>query len=325
MKRLFIALTALLLFTAYAEAANRFAVCTTTCTWDASNTGMWSTTSGGATGASVPTSIDTAVLNGSTCVGGTTCTITVNANHNVQSLDFGSCSASTTGCILDFSVNNNNFEACAIDINGGGVRTFKMGSGTFTVTGCSALSTVWNADNASNMTFTPGTSTICVCGSNLSAVFDTAPGLTYNRINMSGFVRYAGGSGTTTVGTLNLIGPASFSMQSLRTWVVSTSFIATTTGSAPISIIGTTQGIAATLRFPSSTTFQWASIKDMDFTGSGSTPVASNSFNIGNNVGITITAPGAGGGGCILGGWLLWRDMPEHLNDNFPAWLDKAG
>ncbi len=31
-----------------------------------------------------------------------------------------------------------------------------------------------------------------------------------------------------------------------------------------------------------------------------------------------------GGGGCILGGWLLWRDLPQHLNDNFPAWLEKT-
>src|SRR5258708_36798458 len=89
----------LCLFTTVASAANRFAVCTTTCTWDGASTAMWSTSSGGATGASVPGASDPVIFDGSTCVGGTTCTTTVNTNPTIASLTMGSCTASTTGCI----------------------------------------------------------------------------------------------------------------------------------------------------------------------------------------------------------------------------------
>jgi hypothetical protein len=51
-------------------------------------------------------------------------------------------------------------------------------------------------------------------------------------------------------------------------------------------------------------------------------PVATSFFDQGQNTGITIN--GITSGGCILGGWLLWRDFHQDLNDNFPAWLDKA-
>ncbi len=40
-----------LLFFSPAEAANRFATCAATCTWDGSNTTMWGTTTGGTTAA----------------------------------------------------------------------------------------------------------------------------------------------------------------------------------------------------------------------------------------------------------------------------------
>ncbi len=73
-------------------------------------------------------------------------------------------------------------------------------------------------------------------------------------------------------------------------------------------------------------TLTWIGVDGVTFSG-GATFVANNSFNLGPNSGITINAPAGafgGGGGCILGGWLLWRDLPNNVNDNFPAWLDKA-
>ncbi len=110
-----------------------------------------------------------------------------------------------------------------------------------------------------------------------------------------------------------------------RTWNVTNSFVTTTTNALPALIYSnTTTNGQMIIKTPASTTMQWIGIKFIDFTGSGSTPVANNSFNYGGNTNVTINGPITGGGACIIGGWLLWRDMPEHLNDNFPAWLEKS-
>src|SRR6185312_14968270 len=113
MNRLFGLLLLALAFLASAapaEAANRFAVCSTTCTWDNTSTAMWSTTSGGATGASAPTASDAVIIDAATCVGGTTCTITTFAGTiSVQNITWGACTASTTGCIVKADTNNTNF------------------------------------------------------------------------------------------------------------------------------------------------------------------------------------------------------------------------
>ncbi len=163
MKRLILTLALFLDLTLSVDAANRFAVCVTTCTWDASSTTMWSTTSGGATGASVPGTSDSVVFDAATCVGGVTCTTTVNTNFTIQTLTMGACTASTTGCILDFSINNNSptFNTSGVNISGTGTRTLKMGSGTFSITGTSG---VWNAITVTNLTLTQGTSNISFSG-----------------------------------------------------------------------------------------------------------------------------------------------------------------
>src|SRR6266576_3994950 len=129
--KLILAAIFLLLSLCSADAANRFAVCTTTCTWDGASTAMWSTTSGGATGASVPGSADAVVIDNASCIGGTTCTITVNTNFNVLSLSITGCNASTTGCILDFSVNNNTVTIqTGFSITGTTNGSMKLGSAT---------------------------------------------------------------------------------------------------------------------------------------------------------------------------------------------------
>jgi len=90
-----------------AQAANRFLTCTTACTITAADTSIWGTASGG-TGASVPGSGDAVILDGNTCVGGTTCTATMGAAYNPtwQSFDMSACTASTSGCIFDANTNS---------------------------------------------------------------------------------------------------------------------------------------------------------------------------------------------------------------------------
>jgi len=75
-------------------------------------------------GRQFPVSADNVTLDAATCVGGTTCTITVNTNFNITALTMGACTASTTGCILDFSINNNNVTLTGglFDVSGTGTR-----------------------------------------------------------------------------------------------------------------------------------------------------------------------------------------------------------
>ena len=172
MKRFLLSLIAfgfLAVVSAPAEAANRYAVCSTTCTWDNSSTAMWCATDTGCTGATAPTSADDVFLNTNTCVGGTTCTITVNANLSINSLTMGTCTASTTGCILDFATNNNNITiAGGMSATGTGTRTLNMGNGVWT---WGAQGGNWNFITTAGLTLNPGSSSIVWVGSSTTTSF----------------------------------------------------------------------------------------------------------------------------------------------------------
>ena len=118
-------------------------------TWDASATTHWSTTTGGSSGASVPSSLDVANLDGSSGGG----TVTVNTNFTVGSIQMGTY----TG-ILDFSTNNNSPTLSNFSASGTSVRTLNMGSGTWTIT--SNNGAIFDINTATNMTLNAGTSTI---------------------------------------------------------------------------------------------------------------------------------------------------------------------
>jgi hypothetical protein len=127
-----------------------------------------------------------------------------------------------------------------------------------------------------------------------------------------------------TFATLNITAPnyvsfrfgATFSITNQITWSgTSTKQLFVETNSTVNTIISS----------PANAAITWATLEGMTFQGGG-THAATNSFDGLKNTGITITAPGPFGGSstCILGGWLLWRDLPNHINDNFPAWIDQA-
>jgi hypothetical protein len=214
MKRSFLGFFILLLLTLSASAANRFGICPTTCTWDASSTAMWSASSGGATGASVPGSADSVTFDAATCTGGTTCTITVNTDFNVFAITMGACTASTTGCILDFSANNNSPTLTTFNASGAGVRTIKMGSGTWTVSGTGIL---WFIPTNTNLTFTPGTSNLVfqVTGT-AGGSMQAAGGMVYGHVTLAPYVSLATAGifnfnvGSITIGTLDVSSPNYF-------------------------------------------------------------------------------------------------------------------
>ncbi len=330
MKRTLLGLILLLASAVGAHAANRFAVCTVTCTWDNSSTAMWSATSGGGTGASVPGTSDAVILDAATCVGGVTCTITVNTTVAVQSITMGACTASTTGCILDFSANNNNVTVTAtlgMGISGSGTRTINMGSGTFTLSGNGG--SVWDMATVTNLTLNAGGSTVLFSGTgNQGFSFGTKSMNIVTIGSRTGMLHVTDNSGAHTVATLNIIAPNTFyPAQNVTTTITNAmNFVGTQLQPIFIKIPDPSSAvIVSTISSASTSTCTWCAIRNITFTGAG-TFTANNSFNLQDNIGITFNGPSpfGGSGGCILGGWLLWRDLPNYINDNFPAWLEKA-
>ena len=117
-------------------------------TWDASSTANWSATSGGAGGASVPTSADSVTIDAASGSG----TITVNTNFTITTFTTGAMNMT-----LDFSVNNNSPTIGTLNFAGTGTRTINMGNGVWTFTG-----TVFTANNFTNCTLNQGNSSV-VC------------------------------------------------------------------------------------------------------------------------------------------------------------------
>lgn len=322
MKRLFFVCAFFALTIGGAEAAARFGICATTCTWDNASTAMWSDSSGGATGFSAPTTVDTVTFDGNTCVGGTTCTITVNANLSINSLAMGTCTASTTGCILDFSANNNNIifghAATSFNIGGTGVRRLNMGSGTWSFANVSTA-TMWNSAPATNLTLNANSSTIVTNHTNTTATvtFSTDTTLTLNNLTINA---------NSSIGTLLFVGgPINFTNLTIN----APNYIDFNGGGqfniTTLNVNGTAITNNIGLFFPQ---FQVSSTVVATYAwlrgGVCNTVTFASSVNGGLNSGCLTTAPAGSTTACILGGWLLWRDMPGNLNDNFPAWLDKA-
>jgi hypothetical protein len=268
---------------------------------------MWSTSTGGATGASVPGSGDAVILDAATCVGGTTCTITVNTNPTVQNITMGACTASTTGCVLDFSANNNNVQVQQFNCTGTGTRRLNMGNGTWTLTG-GGLTTVWDCATTTNLTFNANGSTLAfsATGASTNRTWNTG-GLTYNSVTVAEgtparqFTVF--GSGV-TVATLAITGPITFNINGGHTLNVTNAFsLAGTPGTGGF-LLKSSSTTTATISVPSgSVSFSWLAINAIAFTG-GATFTATNSFDLNGNTGISIsgTPTSGGGGGKIIGG-----------------------
>ena len=300
MIRFLILLTALLLSTVSADAANRFAVCVSTCTWN--TTATWSTTSGGATGASVPGSADAAILDAATCVGGVTCTLTVDATVTVQSITMDLCTASTTGCILDFSANNNNVTlSLSFSSTGTGTRTLNMGNGLWTVQGFN--NNTWNYTTVTNFTHNANGSTLSFIPSSATPTgqinFITG-GKTFNIVTHSGVTNAAvfAISAGPTIATLQFTAPVNARFDSAAPTTVSNAFTWTGTSTNQNYIFSNSDNTSASVSAASGSTIQWAGIRRMTFTGN--TVLAPNSIDLHSNSGVTITAPT--GGARIIGG-----------------------
>lgn len=252
-------------------------------TWDASDTTHWAASSGGAGGQSVPGSSDTVTFDGSS--GGGTVTAGAAYSPNIQSITCGAFTGT-----LDFSANNNNVTlstATGFSGTGSGARTINLGSGTFTL---SSNAAVWDFSTVTNLTLSAASATI--------AFTNTAPG---------GLRNFIGGSGQ-SYGTVTVAAPSSnysrefrFTSGSYTTLTLGaglnvrfaasptiTTLTAEGTSAHPTVIMSSVISTARTLTV-TNTTLSWLALQDITF--SGGSPAATNSFDLGGNSGVTITAP----------------------------------
>jgi hypothetical protein len=258
-------------------------------TWDSTTTTHWSASTGGAGGAGVPGSADTVTFDGAS--GGGTVTLNFGGTITIQSLTCGAFTGT-----LDNSVNNNNITMTAnggFSGSGAGVRTFKLGTATYTLSGSSAS---WNINNAANLTFSGASSTITFTSGSGPRLLQTAATLTYGTLNLgscsgAGFYHFATGI---SLANLHITAPCTVEFATFATVNISNAFTWTGSASLPIGIISDGLGSQATIAAAAGSTASWCAFRDMAFTGS---PVASNSFDLLNNSGITITGPSAGASG----------------------------
>ncbi len=301
------ALLALLAMPSSANAVTKFIVlCATTCTWDNTNDTIWSTTSNGSNNTTHPTAADTVTIDASSCSGGTTCTITTNGTLAMSSLTMGACTASTTGCILDASVNNNNFNiGGTFSFTGTGTRTIKCGTGTFTVSGIP------------NVDFTTLTNATVTCGSVALVDGNTGTGTSTWALGGQTFGSFTAGANTnatavsfTTAFTLNttlsVTAPRNIGFLTSATATITGGFTLAGTATNPIYLFSNTSAnTAATLSMGAASTCNWCIFKGI--TASGSAITSTNSLNISTAISAgtnTVTGPAAagGGGGHIIGG-----------------------
>jgi hypothetical protein len=218
----------------------------------------------------------------------------------------GACTASTTGCVLDFSANNNNIQLQQFNCTGTGARRLNMGNGTWTLSG-GGLATVWDCATTTSLNFNANGSTLVfsATGASGARTWNTG-GLTYNTVTVAEgtpsrqFTVFGNG---TTVATLAVTGPITFNINGGHTLNVTNAFsLAGTPGTGGF-LLKSNSTTAGTISVPSgSVNFSWLAINAMTFTG-GATFTATNSFDLNGNTGITITgAPTSAGGGKIIGG-----------------------
>jgi hypothetical protein len=244
-------------------------------TWDSSTTTHWAASSNGAGGQSVPGSADAVTFDANSGGG----TVTPNFDITVQSITMGVFNGGT----LDFSANNNNVTLQVFNGSGAGVRAFKMGNGTWTVTGSS-----WSMLTTTSLTFSANSSSLVFTSSGV--VTFSGGAITYNivtvSITSSSIITF---NGSTSVATLN-INAAFVKFQSLATFTISTLNVLGTSG-APVLLQpdGNTNATLSVASNPPS--ISWAAIRGLTCSG-GATFTATNSFDVGNNSGITITPPG---------------------------------
>ena len=295
-----------------ADAANRWAVCNTACASGNTSTAMWSSVgSGGATGASAPTSADAVIIDGGTCVGGTTCTITTFAGTiSAQTITWGACTASTTGCIIDASVNNTSFtlggsSGYTFSGTGTGTRKWLAGTGTYALTHAGANGCFTMATTTSDQGSVFSGATWSCSGATTSTRTWAGGGFTFgpttfngNSSNGSTFI-----SGANTFSSLTINSPAWLSIGANQT--ITNALTATgSSSSSMVTMIGIGVDTPATISLGAASTATWLVLRSITTSGAAALN-ATNCTDLGRNTlanSGTCSAPAPTGGAHIIGG-----------------------
>lgn len=183
-------------------------------TWDAADTSHWSATSGGASGASVPTSSDTVTFDSNS---GAAATVTIGAAAAASSVTINksdltlthSAGSTVTGAVtLTAGTLNTNGQTCSwgsFSSSNSNTRTLTLGASAISLTG---TGTVWDCTTATNLTVTANTATITLATASSAARTFAGGGKSYGTLTYT--VASSPGSltvtGANTFGTLN-VGP----------------------------------------------------------------------------------------------------------------------
>ncbi len=290
--RFWLAIAVTLLFAGGAEAANRFWIGGTG-TWDNSGTAHWATTSGGGTCTCLPAPGDAVTFDAASGGGVVTVAAAIDTGNSILSLSWGNFTGT-----LDFDTNN---VAMTITGSGGfagsgtGTRKF-LGAGSswlFTINtsapslwSMTTTTNLYGSSDFTNMTITYTATTAFIRG------FLTG-GLHYGTFTVSTNSSQGGIniSGNATIDTLNFTGPGLLSIAAASTVTITNAFAWTVTGSAISTLISQGPGVLGTIHASAVSSLDKFAIRDITFNTSAVT--ATNSYDLGDNAGVTITAPAA--------------------------------
>lgn len=278
--------------------ANRFWVAGSG-TWDSSDTTHWSSATGGPGGASVPSSADVAIFDANSSGAVVTVTSSFNSNNTLSGIN---TTAASAGFTLDFSVNNPSATMNTFLAAGSGTRTINFGTGTFTMVVRSG--TVFDFGNVAGLTLSATQSTVII----------PPPDTNGLNVNLSlssknwGTINISTGSSQKAAGT-NLICAAGCTIETLTIGAPARLFIggAALSISNPISVSATSANPVVLIGGGSTITLGSAgsSASYCSFNGvvfGTNTLQATNSFDGGQNSGITFVSSGTSGGGFIVSG-----------------------
>lgn len=266
-------------------------------TWDASDTTHWAASSGTAGGQSVPGSADTVTFDGSS--GGGTVTVNVPGGITIQSYTFGAFTGTIDHATNNQDVTITGASGSALSGTGTATRTFNMGSGTWTIN-ATALATMVNFATITGLTLSAASCNLVLGGTNNGRrTITCGASTTWGNITFGG-----GGAGVyALVGvqtfnnvTIDASTSAKTILMASGTYTVSGTLSVTGSSvSRPVMIAINSDTGTTTIAHAAAMSLDWCVLRQMAFTGAGA-KTATNSLDMGNNSGITITNPSVGGG-----------------------------
>jgi hypothetical protein len=182
---------------------------------------------------------------------------------------------------------NNSLNATSFSSSNNNARTLIMGSGTWTLSGTNI---VWNCSTSTNLTLTPGTSTIVLSDTSTATRVFNGGGKTYNNLTIGGLTGtsafFLSGSNTFNTIASTKIVAHTISFNPGITTTVSNWTVTGTAGNI-VTINSLSPGLQATLTKTGGGVVEvdYLSIQDSNATPGSTWYAGSNSTNVSNNTG----------------------------------------